>query len=133
MTNQSTTNNTHNLNTKEAAKMTKTITHGTCGIEMTYHGAKRDTLWPQTTYIVVRNADGAYLENIYGCYEDRDLTEAWEEITHGACPICDGWEDGLGQECTASGWSAVTHEEAEEVKEEALRDWDRMMENEKIR
>ena len=91
MTNQSTTtNNTHNLNTTEEAKMTKTITHGTCGIEMTYH----------TDYIGVRNSDGAFLGNIYSA----DPAENWEEITYGACPICDGWEDGLGNECTAYGW-----------------------------
>ena len=113
--------------------MKTTITCEQCGIKMTYHNAKRATLLPYSAYIEVRNADGEHLGNIYPCYEDRDLTEAWEEITHGACPICDGWEDGLGQECTADGWAAVAHEEAEEVKEEALRDWNRMLENEKIR
>ena len=129
MTNQSTTTN----NTTEEAKMTKTITNETCGIEMTYHNAKRATLLPQITYIEVRNADGEHLGNIYGSYEDRDLTEAWEKITHGACPICEGWEDGLGHACTADGWSVVTPEGTEEIKEEALRDWNRMVENEKIR
>lgn len=107
--------------------MTKTITHGTCGIEMTYHNAKRATLLRHIAYIEVRNADGEHLGDIYGGYDDRDLTEAWEKINHGACPICDGWEDGLGHACTADGWSAVTHEESKEAEEEALRDWDRMV------
>jgi|LSQX01.2.fsa_nt_gb hypothetical protein len=97
MTNQSTTtNNTHNLNTTEDAKMTKTITHETCGIEMAHH----------TDYIEVRNANGAYLGNIYSA----DPTEDWEKITHGACPICDEWEDGNGHTCTADGWEGYAND-----------------------
>lgn len=73
--------------------MKTTITCEQCGIEMTYH----------TDYIKVRNADGAYLGNIYSADPDED----WEKIANGACPSCDGWEDGNGRTCTADGWGGI--------------------------
>ena len=76
--------------------METTITCEQCGIEMTCH----------TDYISVRNADGERLGHIYSA----DPAEDWEKITHGACPLCDGWEDGLGHACTAYGWPAATPE-----------------------
>ena len=76
--------------------MKTTITHETCGIEMTRH----------TDYIGVKNADGEHLGNIYSA----DPVEDWEKITHGACPICDEWEDGNGHACTVNGWSPKQEE-----------------------
>lgn len=102
--------------------MKTTITHEQCGIEMTYHD----------DYIGARNADGAFLGHIYSA----DPVGDWKKITHGACPICDGWEDGNGHACTAYGWELEdpnfaaghsianlieggwTHEDRDELKDE---------------
>lgn len=30
-----------------------------------------------------------------------------EELDRGACPVCDGWDDGRGNLCTLDGWNIL--------------------------
>ncbi len=27
-----------------------------------------------------------------------------DELNNSACPVCDGWEDGIGNTCNIDGW-----------------------------
>ena len=66
-----------------------------------------DDDYPNGGYrIVVLDANGTLLG--YVQVKDADeWNELWSKLEQGACPICDGWEDGLGRTCTADGWGGI--------------------------
>ncbi|HBR30468.1 MAG TPA: hypothetical protein DD733_00135 [Clostridiales bacterium] len=51
----------------------------------------------------VKNKDGDIMGNLYRP-DINDTVRIMELLDNGACPVCDGWEDGLGNTCSPQGW-----------------------------
>lgn len=53
-----------------------------------------------------------YLGSIYpACVEEAQ--KCIDELDNGSNPVADGWEDGMGNTCTADGWGEGKSEDEE--------------------
>lgn len=90
----------YRLNTKEdAERNTKLIedikvgrTCKVCGANMTYNYLR--------DYIKVVDKEGVYLGEIYS----NEISNDWERVKDGECPMCNEWPTGINGVCTRYGW-----------------------------
>lgn len=53
--------------------------------------------------LCVVDSDGKFLGDITP-NSITDMDALIQDLKEGGCPICDGWEDGMGNTCLTSGW-----------------------------
>ena len=55
------------------------------------------------SFFTVKNKDGDIMGSLFR--QDVDaIAETMRLLDRGGCPLCEGWQDGIGNICSPSGW-----------------------------
>lgn len=69
-----------------------------CGITVFQNSDNNDM-----GYFTVKNSDGDIMGSIFRDSVS-EIVLAMQLLNNGGCPVCDGWDDGIGNTCSPSGW-----------------------------